>query len=261
LKSQAATPKLSDLGVTKTQSSRWQHLAAMPADRFEQHVAAAKRQAVNSLSRAETADEKKARRAEREQRLAERTAAAATSLNKKIYGVILADPPWRWEPYSRQTGMDRSADNHYPTMTTEAIKTLEIPAADDCVLFLWATVAMLPQALEVMTAWGFAYRSACAWVKDKPGTGYWFRSQFELLLVGTKGSIPAPAPGDQCSSVISAPRGRHSKKPEAFYGEIDRMFPNLPKLEMFARGEAGCGWDYWGNEAGDLPMKLSDARP
>ena len=64
-------------------------------------------------------------------------------------------------------------------------------------LFLWATAPMLPQALEVMAAWGFKYKSHMVWVKDRTGTGYWFRNAHELLLVGTKGRIPAPAPGMQ----------------------------------------------------------------
>ena len=81
---------------------------------------------------------------------------------QEIFGVIYADPPWRFEPYTRDTGMDRAADNHYPTMTLDEIKALDVPsiAAEDCVLFLWATAPMLPQALEVMTAWGFTYKIA-----------------------------------------------------------------------------------------------------
>jgi N6-adenosine-specific RNA methylase IME4 len=96
--------------------------------------------------------------------------------------------------------MDRAADNHYPTMTTEQICALEIPAADNCALFLWATAPMLPEALAVMVAWGFTYKSHCIWAKDRLGTGYWFRNQHELLLVGTRGNIPAPAPGTQFPS-------------------------------------------------------------
>jgi hypothetical protein len=81
------------------------------------------------------------------------------------------------------------------------------------VLFLWATVPMLPHALEVMAASGFSYKSSFVWVKPRAGTGYWNRNQHELLLVGTKGNVPAPAAGTQWSSVIEAPTGRHSEKP------------------------------------------------
>lgn len=191
---------------------------------------------------------KKAQRANRERQLATRTIAASDALNTKTYGVILCDCPWRFEPYSRETGMDRAADNHYPTMQTEAIKAMRVPAARDCVLFMWATMPMLPQALEVMAAWGFEYKSHCVWGKDKIGSGYWFREQHELLLVGTRGDVPAPAPGEQYASLQMAPREAHSAKPAKFHQMIDTMYPNVPKLEMFARS-LRVGWQQWGNEA------------
>jgi hypothetical protein len=115
--------------------------------------------------------EKRDRRARREAELGERQRV----LPDKRYGVILADPPWRFEPYSRITGMDRAAGNHYPTSSLEEIKALAVAsiAARDCALFLWATVPMLPQALDVMAAWGFTYKSSLAWAKDRigPATG------------------------------------------------------------------------------------------
>ena len=189
------------------------------------------------------------RRAQRERELAGATREAARSLGHRIYNAILADPPWSFRAYSEITGQDRGACNHYPTMTLSEIKALPIPAAKDCVLFLWATVPMLPQALEVMTAWGFAYKSGFVWIKDRRGTGYWSRNRHELLLIGTRGNIPCPAPGEQFDSVIEASRGRHSEKPAIVREMIAQMFPNLPKLEMFARGRAVPGWDVWGNEA------------
>ena len=90
-----------------------------------------------------------------------------------FYNVIYADPPWRFEPYSRETGMDRAADNHYPTMTTDELCALEIPSSHDCILFLWATAPMLREALRVMEEWGFNFRSHWIWLKDRIGTGYW----------------------------------------------------------------------------------------
>lgn len=188
---------------------------------------------------------KKRRRAERERELAEKVTAVVG-----CYGVIYADPPWRFEPYSRETGMDRAADNHYPTMDLEAIKELEVPAAEDCVLFLWATVPMLPQAIEVMQAWGFEYKSHFVWAKNRIGNGYWNRNCHELLLIGTCGDVPAPAPGDQYASVIQASVAEHSVKPFHFREIIEDMFPNLPRIELFAR-ERFDGWAYWGNEVSD----------
>ena len=103
-------------------------------------------------------------------------------------------------------------------------------------------------ALAVMSAWGFSYKSLITWIKDRPGTGYWVRNRVELLLIGTRGSVPAPAPGEQPPQVVEAPRGRHSEKPDVFAEMIERLFPNVPRLEMFAR-RARDGWECWGNEA------------
>jgi N6-adenosine-specific RNA methylase IME4 len=192
--------------------------------------------------------EKKERRARREAELGKRQRA----LPDKRFGVIYADPPWRFEPFSRITGMDRAADNHYPTSTLEEIKALPVAsiAAPDCVLWLWATVPMMPQAFEVMSAWGFTYKSQFVWAKNRMGTGYWNRNKHELLLIGTCGHIPAPAMGTQAASLIEAPVGRHSEKPAVFYEMIERYFPSLPKIELHARGAvARPGWDVWGLEA------------
>jgi N6-adenosine-specific RNA methylase IME4 len=200
-----------------------------------------------------TGSEKRQRRATREAAMAARTAAAADWLASaaSAYGVLLADPAWRFEPRSRLTGMDRSADNHYGTMSTAEIAALRPPATPDCALFLWATAPMLLDALMIMAAWGFAYRSHIVWVKDRIGTGYWNRNKHELLLIGTRGDVLAPLAGTQCASVIEAPRGRHSEKPAVFRDLIAGWFPNVAKLELFAR-IAAPGWDAWGNEAPDM---------
>lgn len=186
------------------------------------------------------------RRAQRELELA----SEQTALPNQRYGVIVADPEWRFEPYSRETGMDRAADNHYPTSLTEIIAERDVAniAADDCVLFLWATVPMLEDAMEVLKAWGFKYKSHAVWDKVHIGTGYWFRNRHELLLVGTKGDIPAPAMGDQFASVMTIARKEHSAKPEQFLELIEQYFPNLPKIELNRRGPPRPGWDAWGNE-------------
>ena len=215
-------------------------VATLPAERQKELVSADEGRLRGAV--------KKHARAKRETDLAAVTAAASEVLGDKLYGVIYADPPWRFEPYSRDTGMDRAADNHNATMSLDDLRAITIPAADDAVLFLWATAPMMPEALSVMAAWGFTYKSQCVWVKDRIGTGYWFRNQHELLLVGTKGRIPAPAQGDQFASVIEATVRQHSAKPAVFAEMIKEMFPSASLLEMFAR-EARLGWAAWGNEA------------
>lgn len=212
--------------------------------------------------------------------------AKTTALPKQKFNVIYADPPWKFEPYSRETGMDRAADNHYPTMDLQGICEMAVPgiAADDCVLFLWATAPMMMEAIYVANAWGFLdlrpvgddyrlkrdadgtladfnprnrYVSQQVWGKDMAGTGYWFRNKHELLLVCVRGHIPAPLPGTQMESLLNAAVRDHSRKPVIFRGMIEGFFPNLPKIELFARTPAP-GWHQWGKEAPPQVMPSPD---
>lgn len=172
-------------------------------------------------------------------------------------GVILADPEWAFLTRS-ELGMDRAAANHYPVSPTETIaaRDVESIAARDCVLGLWATGAMIEDALAVMRAWGFTYKSQIIWTKPGIGNGYWFRECHELLLIGTRGSVPAPAMGTQWPSVKEAPRGAHSEKPDWQYEFFETFFPTLPKIELNAR-RARPGWDRWGLEAPAEPTEES----
>jgi N6-adenosine-specific RNA methylase IME4 len=226
-------------------------ISSLPLAEQKRIVASVDRRALGAVVkqlRDEKTAEKKARRAGREADLAVKQRA----LPDKRYGVIYADPEWRFEPYSRETGMDRAADNHYPTTPTNDIVLRPVGniAAKECVLFLWATAPMLKAALRVMENWGFEYKSHFIWGKDRIGNGYWNRNRHELLLIGTRGGIPAPAMGEQWESLIHAPLGEHSAKPDAFYDLIEAYFPNLPKIELNAR-RARPGWDVWGLEAPD----------
>jgi len=190
--------------------------------------------------------EKKAKRAEREVVLAGKIKA----LPDRKYGVILADPEWQDENWSEETGSDRSASNHYPVSSAAVIASRPVVsiAADDCVLGLWTTNQHLRIALDILEAWGFAYVSNYVWGKDKIGLGRWNRSKHEILLIGTRGSPVAPAPGTQWESLQIAPRGEHSAKPELFLEMIEAYYPNTPKIELNRRGPARPGWDAWGAE-------------
>jgi N6-adenosine-specific RNA methylase IME4 len=242
---------LKEIGLTPRESMSAQHKASI-SERAQLAMIERMRDKILSggatvIDQVASTEEKKSRRENRERVLGECQAA----LPNKKYGVILADPEWRFEVYSRESGMDRAADNHYPTSGTDAICARPVGeiAAQDSALFLWATVPMLPDALRVMAAWGFDYKSHIIWKKDRIGTGYWFRNAHELLLVGTRGNIPAPAMGTQFPSVIDAPVAVHSAKPEAFLEIIERYYPTLPKIELNRRGPARPNWDAWGNEA------------
>lgn len=162
----------------------------------------------------------------------------------KKYQIIYADPPWR---YRYCASHSRKIENQYPTMTLSSIKSLKIPTEDNAVLYLWATSPKLTEALEVMSAWGFDYRSSLCWDKGKIGMGYWFRGQHEFLLVGVKGKHSPPEPSKRISSMLKWPHTKHSKKPTCIRYYINQWFPNAIKIELFAR-EKSEGWDVWGNE-------------
>ena len=171
-------------------------------------------------------------------------------LPRHHYQIILADPPWKFKVYNEATGSSRAASNHYAVMDTAAICHLPVKdfAARDAALYLWVTAPFLQIAFDVVAAWGFPYSTNAVWTKDKIGTGFWFRSQHELLLVGKRGKFHAPAPAYRPSSVIQAPKREHSRKPDELYAIIERAYPDLPKIELFAR-HARPGWMAWGDEA------------
>jgi N6-adenosine-specific RNA methylase IME4 len=203
--------------------------------------------------------EKRERRAEREQELGEDADYKNSwRLDHKLYSIIVSDPPWEWVTYSEKGQLSSSPGNHYLTVKRgskfdfEDLCALDIPAAKDCVLFGWATVPCNPEAFQCYAAWGWkdCYKSKIYWIKPTGGQGYWSQNRVEELLIFRRGNkVPAPTFGSEgFPQVIEAPRGEHSEKPEVFFEHIDRLYPNLPKLEMFARRWSRPGWEFHGNE-------------
>jgi len=174
--------------------------------------------------------------------------------NKK-YQIIYADPPWKFKVWCFGTGSGRSPDQYYPTMNIEDICALPIQdiADKNCILFLWGTWPKLKEALQVIDAWGFKYKtSAFVWGKQNPknrefmcGLGYWTRKATEFVLLATKGS---PKRMDKSvREFIAAPRRKHSQKPDEIKNRIVQLMGDIPRIELFAR-EKTEGWDVWGNE-------------
>jgi N6-adenosine-specific RNA methylase IME4 len=199
------------------------------------------------------------RRAARERELGAKQLAAPDGK----FGVIVEDFEWDHITWSER-GRDRAAENHYP-VSRDAHSAAEIVertkdrfahAAEDCVCFMWSTLQHAAIAMDVLRLRGFEYRSQYAWGKDKIGLGYWSREKHEVLLIGVKGNIDCPAPGTQWDSLIMAPRGEHSAKPECFLEMIEQYFPTLPKIELNRRGAARPGWAAWGNEAVDAALHV-----
>ena len=171
--------------------------------------------------------------------------------NNQKYNIIYADPPWRYQ----QKNLLGAAEHHYSTLSVKDICGLKVEeiAAKDCVLFLWATFPQLPEALRVIKAWGFQYKTvAFVWLKQNKsgkgwffGLGFWTRGNAEICLLAIKGK-PHRNSNRVHQFLISPIRG-HSQKPEEAREKIVELMGDLPRVELFAR-EKTEGWDAWGNE-------------
>lgn len=192
-------------------------------------------------------------------------------LQRGHYRAIYADPPWRFNVWSGTKVVQargskstyKPASVHYETMATEEIAALPVAdlAADDCCLFMWACWPTLKDALALIDAWGFQYKT-CAfdWMKAHArqvemfrddtdalmGMGYWTRANTEPCLLATRGK-PKRVNADVLQGIIE-PRREHSRKPDCVHGRIERLVSG-PYLELFARAERP-GWDVWGNQIG-----------
>jgi N6-adenosine-specific RNA methylase IME4 len=219
-------------------------------------------------------------REKREAKLGEKIASGNLALPREHYGIILADGPREPSACSDETGVDRSPANHYPVQKFGwAIEVLAPMicklAAPDCMLAFWSTAASLVDDLEIMAEAGFValrqrgsdgrllrninglldppvggtYRSHLIWDKQVIGIDRWFCDRHELLLIGVRGHFPEPAPGTQSHSIFSERKAGRSTKPDFVAAEIERLWPNIPKIEMFRRGAPRPGWGAWGNDA------------
>jgi N6-adenosine-specific RNA methylase IME4 len=191
----------------------------------------------------------------------------------KKYNIIYADPPWNYND-------KRNNDPAYGAMTYDTMKLHELKelpvqniTEDNCMLFMWATFPNLPDALELMKAWGFKYKTVgFTWIKTNKvlrpaeeyhhnhqiigtvqngfsapffGIGYYTKSNAEVCLIGVKGK-PIKISND-VSSIVMSPREEHSKKPSVVRDKIVQLCGDIPRIELFARTETP-GWDVMGNE-------------
>lgn len=174
----------------------------------------------------------------------------------KKYNIIYADPPWNYrDKRDKHPRLCGGAAAHYKTMKIEDIKNLPVRniADENCILFLWATFPCLPEALEVIKAWGFEYKTlGFNWIKtnkknDKPffGIGHYTKSGSEICLIAIKGRPNII--DNSISSTLIAPREEHSKKPDIVRDRIVQLCGDVPRIELFARQVAN-GWDGWGDE-------------
>jgi N6-adenosine-specific RNA methylase IME4 len=254
------TPKLADLGINKTQSSRWQRLAALDSESFEAKVVSAGERAYDSVTHRFLKEEKirqaKAQHAKTIEHGCTAGDLAALTASGKRFGVIYADPPWPFATWGGDSGKIHTAvDNHYNTSTLDEIARLPVAplAADNCALFLWCTWPHITIGthVKIIEAWGFEPSAAAfVWVKQNPsgnglhsGNGYCTQANTEVCFYAKKGS-PLRLNAD-VHQVIMAPVGEHSAKPEEARLRIERLFA-CPYLELYSRKEAP-GWTVWGN--------------
>ncbi len=197
------------------------------------------------------------------------------------FSLIMADPPWSYEMRSDK-GYAKAPEGQYETMPLAEIKALpvELLAAPDCLLWLWAVNPQLPQALQVMASWGFAFKTAGTWLKRSKhggvqfGTGYILRSSNEPFLIGTRGAPKTTRAtrsaiishgdwsdaGDWSDSwpngtvTIEAAAREHSRKPDEAFRACEEMMPDVRRIELFSR-QRRAGWATWGHETG----KFGDA--
>lgn len=178
------------------------------------------------------------------------------------YKIIYADPPWEYssDPNSKR-GIWELAHQKYNTMNIEELKSLPVDKISDnnCILFMWATFPNLQQALDLMKAWGFEYKTvAFVWEKlsktnntpKKYGLGWYTRSNCEIVMLGRKGKFDRQSAAVQ--QIIKSTISSHSKKPDEVRQRILKLCGDLPRIELFARTRIH-GWDTWGDD-----IKLSN---
>lgn len=182
------------------------------------------------------------------------------------YGVILCDPPWAFRAYRNERAIaQRSAQSHYHVQTLDELETMPVAslAAPSCALFMWAVDSHLDQAIKLMQAWGFTFKTiAFIWVKTTKGgqprmsMGLWTRKQAEICIMGTRGRPARKATGGGVRQVIMAQRREHSRKPDEQYERIEALVAG-PYLELFAR-QRRPGWTAWGNEVDRFTASPAD---
>lgn len=186
---------------------------------------------------------------------------AADDLLKTVgdikFGTVLADPPWQFQNRTGKMAPEHKRLNRYPTMSLQEIKDLPVEAIvkNTAHLYLWVPNALIPEGLDVMSHWGFSYKTNLIWYKvrkdggpDRRGVGFYFRNVTEVILFGVRGkNARTLKPGRSQENIISSQKREHSRKPDEQYPLIESCSTG-PFLEMFARGPRN-GWFGWGNQA------------
>lgn len=253
------TTVLKDLDISPNESSRWQRLAELSDNDFEEHVASARASKKEITTQGVYRLARSLERKTGQQNGHPEDACTIADLHRlvasgKKFGTIYADPPWRYD----NQGTRAATDNHYVTMSLEDLAALPVAslAADKSHLHLWTTDSFLEPAIELLKGWGYERRQTFIWCKPQLGIGNYWRSNHEYMLLGIRGGLTF-ADDSATLSYIELPRTKHSTKPVEIRRLVEKVSPG-PRLELFGR-ECADGWVVWGNQIerglfdGDIP--------
>lgn len=229
--------------ITRQTASKWQKIASIPEDKFENFLSVQK-----ELSTAGVL--KVASEIKRELRYTEINNIELKT--DKKYRIIYADPPWKYnevQHVSEGKFQETILGSHYSSMSISELCDLPVKEItnEDAVLFLWVTSPLLEDSFELIKAWGFKYKTSMVWDKVKHNVGNYVSVRHEFILICTKGSC-LPDIKKLHNSVIREPRTEHSAKPDSVRELIDSIYSKGNKIELFARKKIK-DWDTWGNEA------------
>lgn len=178
-------------------------------------------------------------------------------VRKRRFATVLADPPWQFQNRTGKMAPEHKRLSRYPTMTLQEIKDLPVGSVvrDTAHLYLWVPNALLAEGMQVMTHWGFTYKTNLIWYKirkdggpDRRGVGFYFRNVTEVILFGVRGkNARTLQPGRSQENMVCSRKREHSRKPDEQYDLIESCSPG-PFIELFARGPRK-GWSVWGNQA------------
>ena len=235
-------PGLNDIGISRDESSKSQQIASLSDDQFEDYITEAKE---NNEEVTLSGAVKISKRIAREEKIEEQIEEIEKDnliMPEGNFDVIAIDPPWnygtKYDPESRRIA------NPYPEMSQEELLKINLPAKDDCILWLWTTNSFMRDAYELLEEWGFTPKTILTWNKVNMGVGHWLRNVTEHCILAVKGS---PVWTNKTfTTLLTEKRSVHSKKPESFYQMVDKICYGR-KLEYFSRNKRD-GWEVFGDE-------------
>ena len=242
---------LDSFGVTKKQSSQWQTIASLTNDEFEAEVAAGESGKKELTSAGVVKRAKQKKRKDDIQKQRDEIESGEIKLPKGVFEIIAIDPPWKYDTADQYDPSGFRGGTPYPEMSVDELAELELPAAKDCVLWLWTTHKFMRHAFTLLDAWGFEEKVIITWAKDRMGTGRWLRSQSEFCIMAVKGCPKVDLTNQ--TTVLHAPMRQHSRKPDEFYKLVESLCIGR-RLDYFSR-EKRTGWGQVGND----PDKFREA--